>query len=84
MVVNLFLASGLVERPPGSPHAALDQERLRKGRFWHAADAAGIGFDGWMIQEGLSDLAWARVGRAYAVAHPWKQKEEASAERLRC
>src|SRR5947209_409389 len=35
-----------------------------------------------MIQEGLHDLAWTRVGRVYAVAHPWKQKEEASAERL--
>src|SRR5215469_16173323 len=59
------------------------RERLRKDRFWHAADAACVGFLCWIFQESVHDVLWTGAdGSRDTVAHPWKQEEVPLAERL--
>ena len=73
-----------VRPSPYFPSASLHAERLRKARFRHTAHAACIWSYRRIIQEGMFNVARARVGRFHAVSHSWKQEEEASAQRLRC
>src|SRR5438105_12734089 len=79
----VFLASRLLQPSPESPHAPLQQERLRKGGFGHAPDTGGSRFNGWVVQERLLNGVGTRAGgREDAVAHAREQEEGTPAQGL--